>query len=153
MASETVERTAITIRAGDARAAQRVAEALLPVETGNGARSAATMVTAEGQTLELPGFLVTALHALVSLLARGDDVALVPVHRDLSIDEAAILLGVSPARLQELTETNDIPSTGSGAEARIRLADLVAYRERRSAQHRAYLAEALAIAQEAGAYD
>jgi excisionase family DNA binding protein len=152
MASDIVERTTVTIPAADIPAARRVAEALQHTGTDDGVRSA-TLVTAEGQTLELAGFLVDALQVLVALLAQGDDVALVPVRRDLSLDEAAILLGVSSVTLRELLDGNELPSTGTGAERRVQLDNLVAYKKQQSARNRAYLAEALAVAQEAGAYD
>lgn len=83
----------------------------------------------------------------------ADDVAIVPVHKDVALVEAAALLDVSLSALIQSLETGAILSTGTGDERRIGLHDLVAYKEQRSADSKRDLATALAVVQEAGAYD
>ncbi len=75
------------------------------------------------------------------------------IDKDVSLAEAATLLDVSLPILIRSLETGAIPSTGMGDERRIKLRDLVAYKEQRSADNRRDLATALAVVQEAGAYD
>ena len=78
---------------------------------------------------------------------------LVPVQGDVSLAEAATLLGVSVTRVNQLLDTGELASHGEGDDRRVRVSDVMSYKERRSADNRRDLATALAVAQEAGAYD
>jgi hypothetical protein len=140
------------VAADDVRLVQRTAEALQRPVAEDGALDAA-ITTADGDSVEIAPFLVAALQQLASLLAQGDDVALVPVHRDLPLTEAATLLHVSIPYLTRLLDTCEIPSSGTGYDRRVRLCDLMAYKARRSGESRRDLATALAVTQDAGAYE
>ena len=83
----------------------------------------------------------------------AEDVAVAPVHKEVSLVEAAALLDMSLPALIQLLETGAILSTGTGEERRIGLHDLVVYKEQRSVANKRDLATALAVVQEAGAYD
>lgn len=93
-----------------------------------------------GQSFQVAAFLVAALQQLASLLGQGDDVALVPVHRDLPLAEAATLLHVSVPFLRGLLDAHEIPASGTGDDRRVRLSDLLAYQARRSGENRRDLA-------------
>jgi len=112
-----------------------------------------SIVTATGQRVEVPASLVAVLQYLASLLAQGDAVTLVPVQRDVSLGEAATLLGVAVRFLNQLLDTGELTSHGEGDDRCVRVSDVVSYKQRRSADNRRDLATALAVAQEAGAYD
>jgi hypothetical protein len=73
--------------------------------------------------------------------------------REVSLAGAAMLLGVSIAFLNQLLDTGELASHGEGDDRRVRVSDVVSYKQRRSADNRRDLATALAVAQEAGAYD
>ncbi|HZS91708.1 MAG TPA: helix-turn-helix domain-containing protein [Chloroflexota bacterium] len=152
MAFETIDGQPITVAAGDVQLAQRTAAALQRLVAEDGALDAA-ITTAEGDSVEIAPFLVAAFQQLASLLAQGDDVALVPVHKELSLTEAATLLHVSVPFLRRALDAQEIPSSGTGDDRRVRLSDLLTYKARRSDENRRDLATALAVAQEAGAYD
>ena len=152
MASETVDQGPITVTADDVPAARRTAEALRDL-LREGPVGSASIVTDTGQRVEVPASLVSALQYLAYLLAQGDAVTLVPVQRDVSLAEAATLLGVSGAFLNQLLATGELASHGEGDDQRIRVSDVVSYKERRSADNRRDLATALAVAQQVGAYD
>lgn len=152
MASDTVDQGPITVTADDVLAARRTAEALRDL-LREGPVGPASIVTDTGQRIGVPASLVAALQYLASLLGQGDAVTLVPVQRDVSLEEAATLLGVSGAFLNQLLDTGELASHGKGDDRRIRVSDVVSYKERRSADNRRDLATALAVAQEAGAYD
>jgi excisionase family DNA binding protein len=152
MTSETVDQGPITVTADDVPAARRTAEALRHLLT-KGPVGSASIVTDTGQQVEVPASLVAGLQYLASLLAQGDAVTLVPVQRDVSLAEAATLLGVSGTFLNQLLDTGELASHGEGDDRRIRVSDVVSYKQRRSADNRRDLATALAVAQEAGAYD
>jgi excisionase family DNA binding protein len=152
MASETINQGPITVTADDVPAVRRTAEALRDV-LREGPVGSASIVAATGERIEVPASLVGALQYLASLLAQGDAVTLVPVRRDVSLAEAATLLGVSVAFVNQLLDTGELASHGEGDDRRVRVSDVVSYKQRRSADNRRDLATALAVAQEAGAYD
>ncbi len=151
-AFETMDDKPITVAADDTQLAQRTAAALERLVAEDGALDAA-ITTDEGDSVEIAPFLVAAFQQLVSLLAQGDDVALVPVHKEMTLTEAATLLHVSVPFLTGLLNTREIASSGTGDDRRVRLSDLLAYKARRSDENRRDLATALAVAQGAGAYD
>jgi len=73
--------------------------------------------------------------------------------RDVSLAVAATLLDVSVAFLSQLLDTGELASHGEGDGRRVRVSDVVSYKERRSADNRRDLATALAVAQQAWAFD
>jgi excisionase family DNA binding protein len=152
MASETVDQGPITVTADDVPAARRAAEALRDLFR-EGLVGSASIVVATGERVEVPASLVVALQYVASLLGQGDAVTLVPVQRDVSLAEAAVLLGVSVPFLNQVLDTGELASHGVGDDRRVRVSDVVSYKQRRSADNRRDLATALAVAQEAGAYD
>src|SRR5256886_16896595 len=111
------------------------------------------LATADGRQHSLPYFLVRALHMLTTLLAQGDDVALVPVHKELTTYEAAALLNVSRPFLIKLLDEGIIPSTKVGTHRRVRPRDVLEYKRRRSEKNKRLLDEILCFAQEHGGYD
>jgi excisionase family DNA binding protein len=149
MASETIDGQPITVTADDVQLARRTAAALRCL-VADASPSDTTIMTADGHAVKVAPFLVSALHQLAALLAQGDDVALVPVHRELSPTEAATLLQVLVPFMLGLLDVGEIPSTGIGDDRRVHLSDLMAYKGRRSSENRRDLATALAVAQEAG---
>src|SRR6266566_5454688 len=106
--------------------------------------------TADGQQHNRPHFLVRALHMLTTLLAQGDDVALVPVHKHLTTYEAAALLNVSRPFLIKLLDEGIIPSTKVGTHRRVRLRNVLEYRRRRSETHKRLLDEILSFTHKQG---
>lgn len=79
--------------------------------------------------------------------------AVAPVHQRLTRQEVADLLGVSCPTLVKLLETGEIPFEQPGRHRRVRLADVLAYRERASLERRAALDRIVDIADEADMYE
>lgn len=77
----------------------------------------------------------------------------VPLDKDVSVDEAAMLLNVSHPFVEKLLDDGMIPVVEADAGKRIRLRDVLTYRRRRSDKSRRLLDEALSFAQEHGGYD
>jgi excisionase family DNA binding protein len=152
MASETDIRQPITVTVEDIQMVQRLADALRRAGRLDDGQSVSLM-TADGQTIEITPFLLGALQQVVELLAQGDDVALVPMHHDVSLSEAATLLNVSQPFLLGLLDAGEMTTQGTGDDRRIPLREVVAYKARRHARGLSNLSEALRIVQEAGSYD
>ena len=102
------------------------------------------------QVVELPAFALRLLDNILSELALGNAVKVVPIHAELTTQEAADLLNVSRPHLVKLLDEGVIPHTKTGRHRRVRFADLMAYKELRDRASREAMDELAAQAQELG---
>lgn len=101
-------------------------------------------------TLVLPTSALRLLVDILGELAIGNAVKVVPVHAELTSQEAADLLNVSRPHLVKMLEEGAIPFTKTGRHRRIRFSDLMAFKQRRDEESQEAM-EALANqAQELG---
>lgn len=151
---ETIEGVAVALSDEDRRLLMQLEELLAATRPDDaGDTITLTLSTGSGQRQELPPSVAAALRTLTALLARGDDVALVPVHKELTTHEAAALLNVSRPFLVKLLDEGIIPSTRVGTHRRVRLNDVLAYRQQRAETNTRRLDEMLSYAQQHGGYD
>lgn len=102
------------------------------------------------EDLVLPGQIMQLLLDIVSEMAKGNAISLVPIHHELSTQEAANLLNVSRPHLVSLLEKGALPHRKVGAHRRVLASDVLAYKESLLAQRNTALDELTAISQELG---
>jgi excisionase family DNA binding protein len=141
------ERTPVFPSAGEERQMHRLS-AILQQEA-RGAR----LVSSSGEELEIPDSVYEVLMQVVQEMDQGHGVTLMPEHAELSTQRAAEMLNVSRPHLVSLLEQGEIPFHKVGRHRRVRLADLLAYRDLRDSNRRRLLKKMTEDAQEAGLYD
>lgn len=95
------------------------------------APAGAKLVGPGGEAITLTPSAYEALCTVLTCLARGEAISLVPAHTMLSTNEAADFLNVSRPFLIKLLGRGEIPYEMVGTHRRVAFRDLVGYRERR----------------------
>lgn len=91
-----------------------------------------------GDRVELTRDVYTILRQVVDAMERGLAVTITPTNHVLTTQQAADLLGVSRPTVIKVLDRGEIPHEKVGTHRRVRLTDLLEYRERRrSAQYEA----------------
>jgi excisionase family DNA binding protein len=102
------------------------------------------------QSFILPAAAVRLLTDVLVHLSQGQGVAVLPENAELTTQQAADMLNVSRPYFVGLLEAGVVPFHKAGTHRRVRLRDLVSYKEKRQAASRAAMDELTAQAQELG---
>jgi excisionase family DNA binding protein len=102
----------------------------------------------DGERIELPDSALEALRVIIETMAQGRSITLVPHDKELTSQEAADILHVSRPHLIKLLDRGDLPFHRVGTHRRIRIEDVLAYRDLRDAEREAALGELARLSQE-----
>jgi excisionase family DNA binding protein len=132
-----------------------VSEAILAGETlqvlaGRSPLQLAVLDDPAGRTLQIPSLAGQMLVRILEEMARGNSMALIPVHAELTTQEAAETLNISRPSLIQLLDEGKIEFRRVGTHRRVRFDALMAYKRQLESDRRAVLAELAAYDQELG---
>lgn len=104
----------------------------------------------QAHQVELPTSALRLLVDILAELAGGNAVKVVPIHAELTTQEAADLLNVSRPHLVKLLEDGALPHHKTGKHRRVRFADLMQFKTQRDQDSERAMAELATQAQELG---
>ena len=104
----------------------------------------------QAHQIELPTSALRLLMDILAELAEGNAVKVVPVHAELTTQEAADLLNVSRPHLVKLLEDGQLPFHKTGKHRRVKFADLMQYKSAREQASEQAMAELAQQSQELG---
>ncbi len=111
------------------------------------------LVGPKGESIPLPETVFYVLERVAEVMARGDSITVVPVGREVTTQQAADLLNVSRQYLVRLLDEGRIPFRKTGKHRRLRVEDVLSFKERRDKDRRSGLRELSRMTQEFGGYD
>jgi excisionase family DNA binding protein len=104
----------------------------------------------DGSTLTLPKAATRLLQHLLTEMGQGNAVTLIPVHAELTTQEAADYLNVSRPFLIRMLEEGKIPFRMVGTHRRVKFSDLAAFVKKAEQERSVAMNELAAQAQELG---
>lgn len=104
----------------------------------------------QAHRVELPTSALRLLVDILAELAEGNAVKVVPVHAELTTQEAADMLNVSRPHLVKLLEKGALPFHRAGKHRRVRFADLMQFKAQRDQASQEAMAALAKQAQELG---
>jgi excisionase family DNA binding protein len=103
--------------------------------------------------LEVPPATLRLLSQILALTARQQTFVLYPESSELTTKQAAEVLGVSRPFLIRVLETGDIPYRKIGRHRRVRMKDVLSYKQTTQIKRKAAMDELVKVSEEMGGYD
>ena len=105
-----------------------------------------------GETDEfvLPGHVMQILLDVLSEMSNGNAISLIPHNQEISTQEAANILNVSRPYLVKLLENGEIPFHKVGTHRRVKLQDVISYKQRVDESRHSALDELTELSQSEG---
>jgi excisionase family DNA binding protein len=100
------------------------------------------------ESLSIPAPALRMLSEILSEMAKGNAVTLIPVHAELTTQQAADVLNVSRPHLVEIIEAGKIPFRKIGTHRRLLLSDVMKYKRRQKNKRLKALSQLVAQAQD-----
>jgi excisionase family DNA binding protein len=106
-----------------------------------------------GERHRIPLTVVYGLARIAEVLARGDALTIVPVGAVMTTQQAADLLNVSRQYLVRLLDEGKLPYDRTGKHRRLKIEDVLAYKQKRDHEREEKLDELARLTEELGGYD
>lgn len=135
MTSQTLDRP-IKLNDSRRRAARRVVRDIEPLRQEAATTAARFVLSGPSSQIDIPSEMVPLIVEMLEQLLEGNAVTIAPIHTELTTQQAADLLNVSRPHLVKLLEAKAIPSKKVGTHRRVRLDDLLRYRDKDDAERR-----------------
>ena len=148
MTSELLSQRVLSASPDERPELTRVVDLLAHLDAS--AANATRLTGPNGQSIVLPASAFEAIKAVLTGLAQGMAMTLVPSGRELTTQQAADILGVSRPTVVKLLEGGGIPFHRVGTHRRINVEDVLRFRAARTAERKAALRELTEISQEIG---
>jgi excisionase family DNA binding protein len=116
-------------------------------------RGKAALISSAGERIELPKTVYEILRKVVTFMAHGQAITLVPDNQAVTTQRAADLLGMSRPFFVKLLETGAMAYHRVGNQRRVYLRDVLAYAHKRDEERHAALDRLSRAAVAAGLYD
>ncbi len=113
----------------------------------------ASLVGSDGSPVEVPEELTEVLRTIVEHLKAGNGVSVASIQAELTTAEAAQLLNVSRPHVIKLLDAGELAHRLVGTHRRLRLVDVLEYRDRQDERSRQALDELTRQAEDLGLYD
>lgn len=104
----------------------------------------------EQDPIEMPTLALHLLNKVLLEIAKGNAVTIIPMHAELTTQDAATLLNVSRPHLIKLLNKGELKFHLAGTHRRINASDLKAYMDRRDGEREEGMAALARFAQEDG---
>ena len=113
------------------------------------------IVEADGseETATIPAMAYRLLVDILTQMSQGNAVTIIPIHAELTTQEAADLINVSRPFLIKQMELGEIPHHKVGSHRRVRFTDLMEYKKNIDAARNKVLTELVEESQKLGFYD
>jgi excisionase family DNA binding protein len=134
--------------AKDAEVARSALRSLEPLSKSTETPHSITLSSEDSEVkVTLPPAALGLLVEVLGHMANGSLVAVIPMHAELTTQQAAEFLNVSRPHIVRLLEEARMPHRKVGTHRRIKLADVLEYKRREEAEARLALEELAAEAQ------
>ena len=130
----------------------RLAQFIAKTVEANPELPTCSLVGPSSEKVDIPPSIFHVLKRVVETLARGDAVTVLPIHKELTTQQAAQLLNVSRQYLVRLLDQGVIPHHKTGTHRRVRVQDVVKYMRERDTHRKKKLSELVRLSEEAGGY-
>lgn len=134
----------------EAQLAKETRNILAPFLTSTSSLDLRAVNFATEPTIRIPASAARLLVQILDEMSRGNAVKIIPVHAELTTQEAADLLNVSRPTLIQMLDAGALEYRKVGTHRRIRVDSLMAHKRKLDADRRAALAELSAYDQEIG---
>lgn len=131
----------------DVEAARQSSRALAKYATAKRVRLSIQASNKEKDEIVLPGPVLQLLLDILAEMSRGNAISIMPIHAELSTQDAANMLNISRPFLVKLLEGGQIPFHKAGSHRRVLAKDVLEYKQKIDTKRRETLDQLAAESQ------